>query len=100
VFDDEVLEFMFVYRGGRLDRKRERESDCRKQMPIRSSNKNKPEASTKELSDKQLLDSRDILYAELKNAEDIVSFRRNQMKALNDFMAGKGMGWVARMIMI
>jgi hypothetical protein len=52
------------------------------------------------LSDKQLLDSRDILYAELKNAEDIVSFRRNQMKALNDFMAGKGMGWVARMIMI
>jgi hypothetical protein len=50
----------------------------------------------KHLTNEQLLDSREILYAELKKAEETVAFTQGKLKALNDLMAEKGMGLATR----
>jgi hypothetical protein len=50
----------------------------------------------KHLTNEQLLDSREILYAELKKAEETVAFTQGKLKALNGLMVEKGMGLATR----
>ena len=45
----------------------------------------------KDLTNEQLLDSREILSAELKTAEDKVSTMKGKLQVMNDVMAAKGM---------
>jgi hypothetical protein len=45
----------------------------------------------KDLTNEQLLDSREVLSAQLKTAEDAVSTMKGKLQVMNDVMAAKGM---------